>query len=39
MLTPSLWSEVNHAYENMLPGLTVWQADHARFIITRLRSR
>ena len=26
MLTPSLWAEVDKAYQQMLPGLTVWQA-------------
>jgi len=39
MLTPSLWNEVNTAYQHMLPGLTVWQASHARSIIAGLRSR
>ena len=38
MLTPSLWAEVDKAYQQMLPGLTVWQASHARTIIEGLRS-
>lgn len=36
MLTPSLWAEVHAAYQQMLPGLTVWQASHARSIIAEL---
>jgi len=39
MLTPSLWAEVDRAYQHLLPGLTVWQASHARSIIAGLRSR
>jgi len=38
MLTPSLWAEVDRAYQHLLPGLTVWQASHARSIIAGLRS-
>jgi hypothetical protein len=38
MLTPTLWAEVNRAYQQMLPGLTVWQASHALSILEGLRS-
>jgi len=38
MLTPSLWSEVNQEYQRILPGLTVWQASHARSMIAGLHS-
>jgi hypothetical protein len=38
MLTPSLWAEVGRAYQQMLPGLTVWQATHSQSIIEELRS-
>jgi hypothetical protein len=38
MLTPSLWAEVDRAYQQMLPGLTVWRATHSRAIIEELRS-
>jgi hypothetical protein len=38
MLTPSLWAEVDRAYQQMLPGLTVWQATYSRSIIEELHS-
>jgi hypothetical protein len=38
MLTPSLWAEVDRAYQQMLPGLTVWRATHSQSIIKELRS-
>jgi hypothetical protein len=38
MLSPSLWNDVNEAYRQILPGLTMWQASHAQSIIGALHS-
>ncbi len=37
MLTASLWTEVNAAFQRVLPGLTVWQASHAESLLSECR--
>lgn len=37
MLTPNLWADVNSGFQQVLPGLTVWQASHAQAILGECR--
>lgn len=37
LLDHAVWNEINQTFQQMLPGLTLWQADRAQSILAELR--